>query len=93
MMRSPVSLARLHFTAGSNEVVYASSAELSCAREAPEDTAVPDGPYRAALRRLWAELIRRVYEVDRGWAQAEGSRILRAMMAAKGQRKPRRSTR
>jgi len=25
---------------------------------------IPDGPYRAALRRRWAELIRRVYEVD-----------------------------
>ncbi len=29
----------------------------------PEDKTVPDGPYRAARRR-WAELIRRVYEVD-----------------------------
>jgi len=25
---------------------------------------IPDGPYRAALRRRWAELIRRVYEID-----------------------------
>ncbi len=32
--------------------------------EPPEDFALPDGPYRAALRRRWAELIRRVYEVD-----------------------------
>jgi hypothetical protein len=42
----------------------ASSAEPSSAGEAPEDPAMPDGPYRAALRRRWAELIRRVYEVD-----------------------------
>ena len=32
--------------------------------QAPEDAEIPDGPYRAALRRRWAELIRRVYEVD-----------------------------
>jgi hypothetical protein len=32
--------------------------------QAPEDAAIPDGPYRAALRRRWAKLIRRVYEVD-----------------------------
>ena len=42
----------------------AASADPSTPREAPEDTAIPDGPYRAALRRRWAELIRRVYEVD-----------------------------
>jgi hypothetical protein len=119
MMRPPVSLARLHFTPGSNEVAYApkaghdgsepaeaeridameflarilvqipdprrhlvryygvysnasrgkrrnnaSPAEPSSVGEAPEIPAMPDGPYRAALRRRWAELIRRVYEVD-----------------------------
>ncbi len=42
----------------------AASAEPSSPDEAPEDAAIPDGPYRAALRRRWAELIRRVYEVD-----------------------------
>jgi hypothetical protein len=38
--------------------------EPSASRQPPADAAVPDGPYRAALRRRWAELIRRVYEVD-----------------------------
>jgi hypothetical protein len=42
----------------------AGPAEPSSADEAPEDAAKPDGPHRAALRRRWAELIRRVYEVD-----------------------------
>jgi len=42
----------------------AASANPSSPHQAPEDTAIPDGPYRAALRRRWAELIRRVYEVD-----------------------------
>jgi len=42
----------------------AASADPSSPHEAPEDAAIPDGPYRAALRRRWAELIRRVYEVD-----------------------------
>lgn len=42
----------------------AASAEPSSPRQAPEGAAIPDGPYRAALRRRWAELIRRVYEVD-----------------------------
>jgi hypothetical protein len=42
----------------------ATSAEPSSPDQAPEDAAIPDGPYRAALRRRWAELIRRVYEVD-----------------------------
>ena len=42
----------------------AAPAEPSSPHEAPEDAAIPDGPYRAALRRRWAELIRRVYEVD-----------------------------
>ena len=42
----------------------AASAEPSSPDQAPEDAAIPDGPYRAALRRRWAELIRRVYEVD-----------------------------
>ena len=42
----------------------AAPAEPSSADEAPEDAAIPDGAYRAALRRRWAELIRRVYEVD-----------------------------
>ena len=39
-------------------------AEPSPADEATEEAAIPNGPYRAALRRRWAELIRRVYEVD-----------------------------
>jgi hypothetical protein len=39
-------------------------AEPSPADEAPEEAPIPNGPYRAALRRRWAELIRRVYEVD-----------------------------
>jgi hypothetical protein len=42
----------------------AAPAEPASPHEALEDAAVPDGPYRAALRRRWAELIRRVYEVD-----------------------------
>jgi len=42
----------------------AASADPSSPHEAPEDAAIPDGPYRGALRRRWAELIRRVYEVD-----------------------------
>jgi hypothetical protein len=42
----------------------AAPAEPSSPHEASEDAAIPDGPYRAALRRRWAELIRRVYEVD-----------------------------
>jgi Putative transposase len=119
MMRPPVSLARLHFTPGSPEVVYApkaghdkaepaeaeridamefvarvlvqipdprrhlvryygaysnasrgkrkkatAPAEPSSSHQPPEDAAVPDRSSRAALRRRWAELIRRVYEVD-----------------------------
>ena len=39
-------------------------AEPSSPDETPEDVAIPDEPHRAALRRSWAELIRRVYEVD-----------------------------
>jgi len=42
----------------------AAPAEPSSPDEAPEDAAIPDGPHRAALKRRWAELIRRVYEVD-----------------------------
>jgi hypothetical protein len=38
--------------------------EPSSTDEAPEDAATPDGPHRAALKRRWAELIRRVHEVD-----------------------------
>jgi hypothetical protein len=38
--------------------------EPSSPDQAPKDAAIPDGPHRAALRRRWAELIRRVYEVD-----------------------------
>jgi len=41
----------------------AAPAEPSCPSEAPEG-AMPDGPHRTALRRRWAEMIRRVYEVD-----------------------------
>ena len=40
------------------------AAEPSSPHEAPEDAAIPDGPDRAGLRHRWAELIRRVYEVD-----------------------------
>jgi hypothetical protein len=119
MMRPPVSLARLSFTAGSHEVAHApksghdeieptqgekidamefvarvlvqipdprrhlvryygayssaargrrkkaaAPAEPSAPDKPPEDAALPGGPHRAALRRQWAELIRRVYEVD-----------------------------
>jgi hypothetical protein len=75
MMRPPVSLSRLHFTPGSHEVAYSNAArgkhkkaavpaEPSSAKEPLEDAAVPDGPHRAALRRRWAELLRRVYGVD-----------------------------
>jgi hypothetical protein len=42
----------------------AAPAEPSSPGEAPEGAAIPDGPHRAALRRRWAEMIRRVYEVD-----------------------------
>jgi len=44
----------------------AASAEPSSADEAPEDAAIPQGPHRAALRRRWAELIRRVYSTAAG---------------------------
>jgi hypothetical protein len=119
MMRPPVSLSRLRFTAGSHEVAYvpksghddveptegekidamefvarvlvqipdprrhlvryygayssaargkrkkaAAPAEPSALDQPPEDAALPEGSHRAALRRRWAELIRRVYEVD-----------------------------
>jgi hypothetical protein len=42
----------------------AAPAEPSSPGEAPEGATIPDGPHRAALRRRWAEMIRRVYEVD-----------------------------
>jgi hypothetical protein len=42
----------------------AASAEPPSPDQASEDAAIPGGPYRAALRRRWSELIRRVYEVD-----------------------------
>jgi hypothetical protein len=42
----------------------AAPAEPSAPDKPPEDAALPDGPHSAALRRRWAELIRRVYEVD-----------------------------
>ena len=43
----------------------AAVAEPSGPTEAPErDTTVSVGAARAALRRRWAEMIRRVYEVD-----------------------------
>jgi len=42
----------------------ATMAERPSPHQAPEEPAIPDGPYRAALRRRWAELIRRVYDVD-----------------------------
>ena len=42
----------------------AAPAEPSCPAEVPEDATTPDGADRAALRRRWAEMIRRVYEVD-----------------------------
>ena len=42
----------------------AAPAEPSAPDKPPEDAAPPDGPHRTALRRRWAELIRRVYEVD-----------------------------
>ena len=118
MMRSPVSLTRLHFTSGATEVVYArkgghdtrapgedervdaedfvarvlvqipdprrhlvryygaySNRARGQRRKAEEkleahDSSVsshdplPTPPERAALRRRWANLIRRVYEVD-----------------------------
>jgi hypothetical protein len=38
--------------------------EPSSQAEAPEGATTPQGADRAALRRGWAELIRRVYEVD-----------------------------
>jgi hypothetical protein len=42
----------------------AAPAEPSSPGEAPEGATTPQGADRAALRRRWAELIRRVYEVD-----------------------------
>jgi len=42
----------------------AASAEPFSQDQAPEHAAIPDGPYRAALWRRWAELICRVDEVD-----------------------------
>ena len=42
----------------------AAPAEPSSPGEAPEGATALDGADRAALRRRWAEMIRRVYEVD-----------------------------
>ena len=42
----------------------AAPAEPSSPGEAPEGATTPQGADRAALRRRWAELIRRVYDVD-----------------------------
>ena len=42
----------------------AATAEPSSPDEPPEGATIPEGAHRAALRRRWAELIRRVYEVD-----------------------------
>jgi len=42
----------------------AAPSEPSSPGEAPEGTTTPQGAARAALRRGWAEMIRRVYEVD-----------------------------
>jgi len=42
----------------------ATPAEPSAPGEAPEDATTPEGADRAALKRRWAEMIRRVYEVD-----------------------------
>ena len=42
----------------------AAPAELSSPGEVPEGEAAPESADRAALRRRWAEMIRRVYEVD-----------------------------
>jgi hypothetical protein len=38
--------------------------QLSSPGEVPEGEAAPESSGRAALRRRWAEMIRRVYEVD-----------------------------
>jgi len=42
----------------------AAPAEPSSPGEEPEGATTPQGADRAALRRRWAEMIRRVYEVD-----------------------------
>jgi hypothetical protein len=42
----------------------AAPGELSSPGEVPEGEAAPQSADRAALRRRWAEMIRRVYEVD-----------------------------
>jgi hypothetical protein len=43
----------------------AAPAEASPSSEPERETTTPpDGAYRAALRRRWAEMLRRVYEVD-----------------------------
>jgi len=42
----------------------AAPAELSSPGEVPEGETAPENADRAALRRRWAEMIRRVYEVD-----------------------------
>ena len=42
----------------------AAGAEPSSPGEAAEGATTPPGADRAALRRRWAEMIRRVYEVD-----------------------------
>jgi Putative transposase len=44
--------------------------------EAPEGAATPQGADRAALRRGWAEMIRRVYEVDPPYAVGRDSASL-----------------
>ena len=62
----------------------AASADPSSPHEAPEDAAIPDGPYRGALRRRWAELIRRVYEVDPAPLEIRPARLSQA--ARKGRR-------
>jgi hypothetical protein len=55
---------QLRLLRGRVDEVVASPLEPSSTDEAPEDAATADGPHRAALKRRWAELIRRVYEVD-----------------------------
>ena len=42
----------------------AATAEPSSPDEPPQGATISEGAHRAALRRRWAELIRRVYEVD-----------------------------
>ncbi len=59
-----VARVRLLLERGPGQAQAAARVELSSPGEVPEAEAALEGADRAALRRRWAEMIRRVYEVD-----------------------------